>query len=65
MQYVSQSPNSPFHQMRFLSKVTDTGRVILSGNSLTEVTPFGKQKREAPEEEISQVVQQMFGISME
>lgn len=61
-QMVQTSPESPFNRTLLVSRVTDRGRVTLSGNSLTVAENGIKVKSVVPDDEIAVVLQQRFHL---
>ncbi|WP_338471413.1 arylamine N-acetyltransferase [Niallia sp. XMNu-256] len=58
------SPQSKFNKMYFLSRVTEVGRITLSGNSLTIVEGSEKTKQELKEHEIKEAVRHYFQLEL-
>ncbi|CAH0122455.1 MULTISPECIES: arylamine N-acetyltransferase [unclassified Paenibacillus] len=58
--FVQTSPESPFNKKRFISRVTQQGRVTLSGDSLTKVENGVKDKRVLQADEIAEALKRWF-----
>lgn len=58
--FVQTSPESPFNKKIFVSRVTNHGRITLSGDSLTKVENGVKSKIVLQEDEIADVLKRWF-----
>ncbi len=62
MRFIEQSPESHFNKKPFLTMVKDTGRVTISGNSLTQVEQQHKVKTEITAEALAETIVDHFGM---
>ncbi|WP_428909592.1 arylamine N-acetyltransferase family protein [Niallia sp. Krafla_26] len=58
------SPDSKFNKIYFLSRVTEDGRITLSGDTLTIVNGSEKVKEKVEDCEISEVARRYFGLEI-
>lgn len=65
MRFIEQSPDSHFNKKPFLSIVKDTGRVTLSGTSLTLVEPQQKTKTEIAADSLTPTIKHHFGMPID